>query len=237
MSRWRMRTTRMRRMRTTHMRRFGGIAAVVIAASAWMIPAWGQSGSLPPEGHAGPSPRVAQATSLTQMEMGRTGDPEAILAQQLAEARLATAKYATSLGTAKAAGYQVITPVMPNMGVHFLNPKIQGFNVRKPQILVYERHGRTWQLGALEWVFTKMPATPPLPDATFGLFPAACHFKDGTFIPDKNASTCPAANPKTGARFTFWHPDLITMHVWLWYPNPAGLYSSTNPLVAPFNRG
>jgi hypothetical protein len=25
--------------------------------------------------------------------------------------------------------------------------------------------------------------------------------------------------------------------VWIWYPNPAGLYSSTNPLVAPFNGG
>jgi len=25
------------------------------------------------------------------------------------------------------------------------------------------------------------------------------------------------------------------MHFWVWYPNPAGLYSSTNPLVNPFN--
>ena len=24
---------------------------------------------------------------------------------------------------------------------------------------------------------------------------------------------------------------------WAWYPNPAGLYSSTNPLVSPFNGG
>ena len=30
---------------------------------------------------------------------------------------------------------------------------------------------------------------------------------------------------------------LTTLHVWIWYPNPAGLYSSTNPLVAPFNGG
>jgi len=27
------------------------------------------------------------------------------------------------------------------------------------------------------------------------------------------------------------------MHVWLWYPNPAGLFSGTNPLVTPFNEG
>jgi hypothetical protein len=30
-----------------------------------------------------------------------------------------------------------------------------------------------------------------------------------------------------------WHPRLVTLHVWLWYPNPDGLYASTNPLVAP----
>ena len=43
--------------------------------------------------------------------------------------------------------------------------------------------------------------------------------------------------PATGAAFTFWHPTLVTMHVWLWYPNPSGLFASTNPLVTPFNRG
>ena len=159
------------------------------------------------------------------------------LAGQLAAARLATAKYATDLGKAKADGYQIITMMMPNMGFHFMNPHVQGFNVRKPQILVYEHHGNTWQLSALEWVFPKIPKTPPLPNATFGLFPAACHYADGTFIPDKNSNTCPKTARHTGAKFTFWHPDLTTMHVWVWYPNPAGLYSSTNPLVAPFNAG
>jgi len=159
------------------------------------------------------------------------------LTRQLAQARLATAKYATNLARAKADGYQVITPMMPDMGIHYMNPGIGGFTITKPQILVYEHHGSTWQLGALEWVFPSMPKTPPLPNATFGLFPAACHYKDGTFIPDQNSKTCQETNPKTGSTFSFWHPDLTTMHVWIWYPNPAGLYSSTNPLVAPFNGG
>ena len=35
----------------------------------------------------------------------------------------------------------------------------------------------------------------------------------------------------------FWHPDLVTLHVWLWYPNPDGLYSGTNPYIKPVNRG
>ncbi len=34
--------------------------------------------------------------------------------------------------------------------------------------------------------------------------------------------------------FTFWHPDLVTLHVWLWYHNPSGLYNGTNPLVQAY---
>ena len=44
-------------------------------------------------------------------------------------------------------------------------------------------------------------------------------------------------SPETGAAFNFWHPDLVTLHLWLWYPNPAGLYNGTNPYIKPFNRG
>jgi hypothetical protein len=159
------------------------------------------------------------------------------LAAQLAWARLATARYATSLHAAKADGYQIITRMIPDMGWHFLNPTIQGFDVTKPPILVYERHGHSWQLGALEWVFTQTPATPPLPGATYGSFPAACHYTDGTFVPARVQELCPKRSPETGARFNFWHPDLVTLHVWLWYPNPDGLYNGTNPLIKPFNRG
>ena len=125
--------------------------------------------------------------------------------------------------------------MIPNMGYHFLNPHVQGFDVRKPPILVYERRGGAWQLGALEWVFTSKPATPPLPGARYGTFPAACHYLDGTFVPESAQSMCPTNSPQTGAAFNFWHPDLITLHFWIWYPNPAGLYSSMNPLVNPFN--
>ncbi len=97
-----------------------------------------------------------------------------------------------------AAGYQIITKMMPSMSYHFLNPAIKGFSAGKPQILVYERLAGRWQLGALEWVFTKMPAKAPLPNATFGLFPAACHYADGTFVPDKNAKTCAKTAPARG---------------------------------------
>jgi hypothetical protein len=167
----------------------------------------------------------------------RAGGDGGRLATQLARARLATARYATSLHAAKADGYQILTRMIPDMGWHFLNPAIQGFDVRKPPILVYERHGSSWQLAAFEWVFPTKPATPPLPGATYGSFGAACHYKDGTFVFAPAQELCAKRSPQTGAAFNFWHPDLVTLHVWLWYPNPAGLYNGTNPYVHPFNRG
>jgi hypothetical protein len=56
-------------------------------------------------------------------------------------------------------------------------------------------------------------------------------------VPAPSQADCPTRSPETGAGFNFWHPDLVTLHVWLWYPNPAGLYNGTNPLVRPFNHG
>ena len=218
----------------------GGLtAAAALAVSLPLASAQAQTSVLP-FGSSRPS-QVSQPSTYSGNQdpaMAMSAGPLGLqIAGKLAEARTATAKYATNLRKAKADGYMIITKMMPNMGFHFLNPKIAGFNVRKPQILVYEHTKTGWQLGALEWVFPKMPTTPPLPNATFGQFPAACHYADGTFIPDTNSNSCPKTAPHSGAKFTFWHPLLITMHVWVWYPNPAGLFSGTNPLVSPFNRG
>jgi hypothetical protein len=213
------------------------LGAALLTTTAWVV-----------HGAAAGSTGTAGATAPAAANTGSPADERALerglrttkpasLASQLAAARLATARYATSLHTAKADGYQIITRMIPDMGWHFLNPTIQGFQVTKPPILVYERHGRSWQLGALEWVFPTRPATPPLPGATYGSFAAACHYTDGTFVPASSQGQCPTRSPETGARFNFWHPDLVTLHVWLWYPNPAGLYSGINPYVQPFNRG
>ena len=166
-----------------------------------------------------------------------TGGDGRRLATQLARARLATARYATNLQAAKADGYQILTRMIPDMGWHFLNPTIQGFDVTKPPILVYEHHRRAWQLAAFEWVFPTQPATPPLPGATYGSFGAACHYRDGTFVPAPSQADCPTRSPQTGAGFNFWHPDLVTLHLWVWYPNPDGLYNGTNPYIQPFNHG
>jgi hypothetical protein len=156
---------------------------------------------------------------------------------QLAAARAATAKYVTNLALAKKNGYQIITRMIPTMGYHFMNPSVKGFDVTNPPILVYEHQGSKWELGAIEWVFPSKPKSPPLPGAHYGAFGAGCHYADGTYVPAASQSACPAKAPGTRARFGFWHPNLVTMHVWLWYLNPNGLFASTNPRVAPFDQG
>jgi hypothetical protein len=180
---------------------------------------------------------LAVVVTGTTATLASSASSSSNLASQLAMARLATAKYATDLTRAKADGYGVITKMIPNMGWHYLNPKVAGFDIRKPPILVYLHRGTRWQLGALEWVFPKQPAKAPIPGAKYGAFGAACHYVDGTFVFAQSQDACAAKSPQTGAKFNFWHPPLVTLHVWLWYPNPAGLFSGTNPLVTPFDRG
>ena len=213
------------------------LSAALLTTSAWLVHG-AAAGSTGTAGAATPAAAATGApTDERALERGVRTIKPAGLASQLARARLATGRYATSLHAAKAAGYQIITRMIPNMGWHFLNPTIQGFDVTRPPILVYERHRRSWQLGALEWVFPQQPATPPLPGASYGSFPAACHYTDGTFVAARAQELCAKRSPQTGAAFNFWHPDLVTLHVWVWYPNPDGLYNGTNPYIKPFNRG
>ena len=180
---------------------------------------------------------AARSTLTAQHVSHRMAMTPPTLVQQLALAREATVKYVTDLDRAKADGYGIITRMIPDMGWHFLNPKVTTFDVRKPAILVYERRAGKWQLAALEWVWPTKPAKPPLPGARYGAFPAACHYADGTFVPEASQDACPKTSPQTNAAFGFWHPNLVTMHVWIWYPNPSGLFASMNPLAAAFNKG
>jgi hypothetical protein len=204
------------------------------SAVAWAVAADAGPGSSADAGHPSAGHVHARDAGARHSSMGATTDR---LAASVAMARLATAKYVNNLPAARADGYRIITPMIPDMGVHFMNAKVSGFDVTRPPILVYERRGETWQLGALEWVFPTKPRTPPLPGARYGSFAAACHYVDGTFVPAPSQAACPTTAPGTGAAFGFWHPDLVTLHVWLWYPNPSGLFASMNPLVRPFNRG
>jgi len=194
---------------------------LVVAAALAVVGTTGCSDPTPPSTPAGhTAPAATSAPPVT---------PD--LTRKLADARAATAKYVNDLPAAQAAGYQIITKMMPNMGYHYLNPKVDAFDVTKPPILVYVKHGDGWQLGALEWVWPEQPTTAPFDGATYGSFDAACHYQDGTFVPAAAEADCAKTAPEGGAPFGFWHPKLTTLHVWLWYHNPDGLFHGTNPLV------
>ncbi len=127
----------------------------------------------------------------------------------VANGRIATAKYATSLARAKRDGYTVIvTRQIPDMGWHFMNPAYTKFDVKKPPILVYDKRGANWQLVAFEWVFPEKPAKPPLPGATYGSFAAACHYKDGTFVPATSQDDCATEEPGVGSAVRLLAPGL-----------------------------
>jgi len=190
------------------MRRFVWILTALVVASTLV---------------AAPSASTAEATL----------DPEVVA--QIARARQATLKYAANLAQAKADGYMIITSMIPNMGYHFLNPKIEGFDVTKPPILGYVRSGGRWQLVAIEWVYPTRPAVAPLKGARYGSFGAACHYVDGSFVMADAEAKCAKTNAKTGSAFNFWHPPLVTLHFWIWYPNPNGVFAEFNPLLTPFN--
>jgi hypothetical protein len=156
------------------------------------------------------------------------------LADAVAAMRAATSSYVTDLTAARDAGYQVMTQV-DGVGVHFLNPAApEEFDASQPSMLVYTGSDEQAQLAALGWVFTEPPAALPLDGATYGTLPAACHYEDGMTVAGAEEAACEQSHPETGAPFTFWHPDLTTLHVWAWSSNPDGLFAPTNPLMSAY---
>jgi len=97
------------------------------------------------------------------------------------------------------------------MGVHFLNMGLIGkaLDSLQPQVLIYEPVGDSLQLVAAEWfVPTQVSrARPTLFGRPF----------DGPM--EGHHPVMPEA---------LHHWDL---HVWLWKPNPAGMFSPTNPAL------
>ncbi len=98
------------------------------------------------------------------------------------------------------------------MGVHFLNVGLIGPTVDPlhPQVLLYESDGERLRLAAAEWfvpLSTGVKARPQLFDHPFD-GPMEGHHP---IMPEM-----------------MHHYDL---HVWLWKPNPAGMFSPTNPAV------
>ena len=99
------------------------------------------------------------------------------------------------------------------MGVHFLNQSLIGpeLDPSKPQVLIYEPDGDKLRLVAAEW-FLPAEVAGSEPPAIFG-----------------RKLQGPMEGHKPIMPEGFHHFDL---HVWLWKPNPAGVFSPTNPSVS-----
>ena len=104
--------------------------------------------------------------------------------------------------------------VAGGMGVHFLNRGHIGptLDPAKPQVLIYMPEGDRLRLVAAEWFL-------PAAEAAAGAEPPAIFGK---------ALAGPMEGHKPIMPEGLHHYDL---HVWLWQPNPAGVFSPTNPAV------
>jgi hypothetical protein len=184
--------------------------------------------SVPSSGAREDAPAAAHRHAATS-----SGDSSPELAAAIARARIALAPFATNLEGARAAGYKMtITPMMPDMGYHYMNPDVKGFALRSSCTCAGERRRSSW---------------PPSGCSPAGRPSRRCRAPGTALsVPPATTSTGPSRPRRTRRRArrrartaerrsASGNPDLVTLHLWLWYPNPAGVFNSTNPLVSPFD--
>jgi hypothetical protein len=133
--------------------------------------------------------------------------------KELQQARAATAKY-KDIRHAIEDGYVDINVPIINMGHHFLNMSLRNdgglFEVRKPELLVYDVHKMPdgtleYELGAVEYAIPIINS-PNAPEGFFG---------------DNDEWT---KNTRAGV----WN-----LHAWVWKYNPNGVFAPLNPDVFP----
>ena len=127
--------------------------------------------------------------------------------RELARARRATARY-HDLSRAIADGYADINVFIPNMGFHYLKSTILDaqFDPERPELLVYAQdlcEGRM-RLVAVEYAvpIALSPAGPP------------------------EGFSGNADEWHRNEQFGLW-----TLHAWIWYRNPDGVFAELNPRV------
>lgn len=127
--------------------------------------------------------------------------------QEIARARRATARY-HDLSRAIADGYVDINVFFPNMGFHYLKPSILDaqFDPERPELLVYAQdlyEGRM-RLVAVEYA-VPINLSPNAPPEGF---------------------TGNADEWHRNEQFGLW-----TLHAWIWFRNPDGMFAEFNPRV------
>jgi len=137
--------------------------------------------------------------------VGRTAD-----AELLQSVRAATAKFQSTAQAIKA-GYEptdecVSVPGLGGMGYHWVNPSLvnPGFDPLKPEVVLYAKGSDgELRLVALEYIVVNVGQLPPM----FGSQP---FMVGGTPLP-----------------IPHW-----SLHVWLYEPNPSGMFMPFNPNIS-----
>ena len=173
--------------------------------------------------------RVAVASGFLALAFGSSTvrGQDSLLSPELEQLRLSLQKYQdpvvairdgylSTLGCVeypKPGGHGQVAYQPGAMGIHFLNPSLisPAPDPKRPTLLLYEPDANgTLTLVGAEWFVPLATGVKERPQ----LFGRAF---DG-----------PMEGHEPLLPQTLHHYDL---HVWLWKPNPAGLFSPTNPLV------
>lgn len=150
--------------------------------------------------------------TVKQQETAAHTPLQANVNKALAEVRSATSKY-QDVRKAEADGYEQASPFVPGMGYHYVNGALLDNEIisTQPEALVYNDnpvHGDKRKLVAVEYI---------IPD------------------PEKIMSHSDLADKLPGVDGDKWHfdphvgPGSWTLHAWVWYPNPEGIFHPTNP--------
>ena len=144
------------------------------------------------------------------------------------EAREATKPF-HELESAIAAGYQRMGPDMPNMGEHWIHPRMvvqQSFDPARPSVLTYLRVGGKAMLTGVAYTQLIRPGESPSPLPFEGVW----HYHSGNLEEE--------AFGHAKHEMTQDEPDgmrLGMIHAWIWVDNPDGLFSADN-WALPFVR-
>ncbi|WP_138004815.1 hypothetical protein [Halalkalirubrum salinum] len=154
------------------------------------------------------------------------------LSHELKQTRAATRTY-RNVATAREDGYgTMVSPYVPNMGFHFVNPGLVAadadteVNLSEPPILVYyttgdynpgpgdvhdPAHDDDLRLGAVEFAHAETGVA-------------------GNVFSDESTSRTLKVSESDG-----WGPipgaPLMAVHVWVHRGNPAGVFNPTNPTI------
>jgi hypothetical protein len=167
--------------------------------------------------------------AVTFAELRHTND-------QLAAAQKATARY-QDVRVAEAEGYRAVGPNVPGMGTHYVRrTERTGFSVTEPPILLYERDATAangMRLVGVSYLLVApagadgQPIESPFPRAL-----ASWHKHNNVCVLPDNAATIDLTEAQCRGRSgQFTNETSWMLHAWIWKDSPAGVFSSTNPLI------